>query len=89
MGLKEMNYKTRSATEFEIALSELVDTDDAIGEVVQTMALHAKVVYLETQNEEISQELDDVRVWLDRVKSSWRYKVGHLIIRPIEMIIRK
>lgn len=84
-----MNHKTCSATEFESALRELVDADDAIGEVAQKMALHARVFDLETQNEEISQELYEARFYLDKVKFSWRYKIGHFIIRPIELVIGK
>jgi hypothetical protein len=60
------------------------------------MALQAKVFDLETRNEEISQELDEIsqelyeaRFYLHRVKFSWRYKIGHFLIRPIELAIGK
>jgi len=84
-----MNYKTHKAAEFESALRSLVDTEDAFGEIAQKMALHAKIFDLETQNGEISQELDYVRECHDKIKLSLRYKVGSLIIRPIEIISRK
>jgi len=84
-----MNHNTHRAADFESALRSLVDTDDAFGEVAQKMALHAKVFDLETRNEEIFQELDEARFYLHRVKSSWRYKIGHFLIRPIEILIGK
>ena len=91
-----MSHKPFNATEFESALRSLVDTDDVFGEIAQKMALQAKVFDLETRNEEISQELDEIsqelheaRFYLHRVKFSWRYKIGHFLIRPIELVIGK